>query len=472
MIIAHHILLLAVILMWGTASAQTPTILSYQGYLETGGAPVDGSAAIVIRLYPQQSGGNAAWSQSFPAVTVNKGVYTLTLDVSTLPFDKPYWVETEVNGAVSSARTALTSVPYSLGPWSIGSGVQAEPKNGNNAVPSAAASAQAIYYSNGNVGIGTSSPACAFDLQSGGGDMFHMTGYEPFLTLYDNNHSNARTAIQSVNGGMNFFSSSYLSGADPFAYASLTNTGRFGIGTANPTAKLEVASGSGDIFRLIGYEPFMTLYDANSGYSRGAIQQVNGGLNFFTDSYLAGVNLAAYIRLDNSGNVGLGTATPTAKLEVLGHTKTQVLEITGGGDFSENFDISQNSSGSIDPLPGMIVSIDPDHPGELTVSSEPYDARVAGIISGAGGISPGMVMGQKGSIVNGKYPVALTGRVYCWADASTNPIVPGDLLTTSPVAGHAMKAADRSKSGGAVIGKAMTGLQQGTGLVLVLVNIQ
>jgi hypothetical protein len=49
---------------------------------------------------------------------------------------------------------------------------------------------------------------------------------------------------------------------------------------------------------------------------------------------------------------------------------------------------------------------------------------------------------------------------------------PGDLLTTSEPPGHALKASDRERSHGALIGKAMTGLSAGRGLVLVLVNLQ
>ncbi|MFH1277283.1 MAG: hypothetical protein ABIK65_02750 [Candidatus Eisenbacteria bacterium] len=160
----------------------------------------------------------------------------------------------------------------------------------------------------------------------------------------------------------------------------------------------------------------------------------------------------------------------TGDVEVHGRTTTDVLEITGGSDLSEQFDI--RGGGSIDPRPGMVVSVDPERPGDLVVSREAYDRKVAGVISGAGGIEPGMLMGQRGSEADGANPVALTGRVYCEADASNGPIKPGDLLTTSDTPGHAMKAVDRDRSHGAVIGKAMSGLGSGRGLVLVLVNLQ
>ena len=83
-----------------------------------------------------------------------------------------------------------------------------------------------------------------------------------------------------------------------------------------------------------------------------------------------------------------------------------------------------------------------------------------------------MYMGQKGSIADGKYPVALTGRVYCKADAAYDPIQPGDLLTTSDTVGHVMKVSDYDRAHGAIIGKAMSSLGKDKGLVLVLVSLQ
>lgn len=75
-------------------------------------------------------------------------------------------------------------------------------------------------------------------------------------------------------------------------------------------------------------------------------------------------------------------------------------------------------------------------------------------------------------MLEGGQNVALSGRVYALATAANGPIKPGDLLTTSEVPGHAMKATDFVRWQGAVIGKAMSSLENGEGLVLVLVNLQ
>lgn len=173
-------------------------------------------------------------------------------------------------------------------------------------------------------------------------------------------------------------------------------------------------------------------------------------------------------------HLGIGTTNPTSPLHIVGdavidgQNTVDVLEILGGADLAEDFNITSKSS-----APGMVVSIDVASPGELMVSTTAYDRTVAGIISGAGGLNPGMRMGQQGTIASGGYPVALTGRVYCKADATLSAIQPGDLLTTSATPGHAMKALDHQQAQGAIIGKAMTPLAAGEkGLVLVLVSLQ
>ena len=115
--------------------------------------------------------------------------------------------------------------------------------------------------------------------------------------------------------------------------------------------------------------------------------------------------------------------------------------------------------------------IDGKNPGQLKVSDQPYDRRVAGVISGANGINPGIQMRQEGRLDGGNN-VALSGRVYVQADTSNGAIQPGALLTTSTTPGRAMKVSDHLRAQGAILGKAMTGLSEGNGMVLLLVTLQ
>jgi hypothetical protein len=57
-------------------------------------------------------------------------------------------------------------------------------------------------------------------------------------------------------------------------------------------------------------------------------------------------------------------------------------------------------------------------------------------------------------------------------DASFGAIHAGDLLTSSPHAGYAMKVTDRSQAFGATIGKALGDLDSGTGTIPVMVTLK
>jgi hypothetical protein len=155
-------------------------------------------------------------------------------------------------------------------------------------------------------------------------------------------------------------------------------------------------------------------------------------------------------------------------IEEGGKVQLSVLEITGGSDLAEPFDVV----GQENVQPGMVMAIDGEHPGQLRIADQAYDPAVAGCVSGANGVRPGLTMAQAGTAADGTMPVALSGRVYCWADASSGSIVPGDLLTTSATPGHVMAVDDYQRARGAVVGKAMSGLPEGRGLVLVLVTLQ
>ena len=320
-----------------------------------------------------------------------------------------------------------------------------------------------VLTNSGSIGIGTANPVGNLEI----------AGYSPFITLRETQQGRNEPAYIQNSGGSFVFKPTG-SGYNTAAMVMQANTLNVGIGSTDPKAKLEVASGSGDILRLIGYEPFITLFDSNHGYTPTYIQNAGGSLVFKPSGF--GSCCAAMVMQANTGNVGIGTSAPQAKLDVVGQTRTQSLQITGGADFAENFDVNVETTGDEELAAkveaGMVVSIDPTSPGNLRLSAQAYDRRVAGIISGAGGVKPGMMMSQEGTLADGKHPVALTGRVYCWVDASQGAVEPGDLLTTSSTPGHAMKATDSAKAQGAILGKAMTGLKEGRGLALVLVTLQ
>jgi hypothetical protein len=117
--------------------------------------------------------------------------------------------------------------------------------------------------------------------------------------------------------------------------------------------------------------------------------------------------------------------------------------------------------------PGTVLVIGEN--GSLRACEQEYDKRVAGVVSGAGGTRPAIVLDQGAAEVG--VPLALNGKVHCKADADSAPIEVGDLLTTSSASGHAMKAVDATRCLGSILGKALAPLPEGQGLIPALVSL-
>jgi hypothetical protein len=201
-------------------------------------------------------------------------------------------------------------------------------------------------------------------------------------------------------------------------------------------------------------------YNIALGYNAGS--ELQGGSNNIYIGNVGG-NESGVIRIGTPG-----TQTQTFIAGTIQNPSCTTLTITGGSDLAEPFPIS-NAGSQVSE--GAVVVIDEQNPGHLKLTDRPYDTRVAGVVSGANGINPGIQMQQQGLLEGGRN-VALTGRVYVQADTSNGPIKPGDLLTTSSMPGRAMKVTNHTKAQGAILGKAMTGLKTGQGMVLVLVTLQ
>lgn len=135
-----------------------------------------------------------------------------------------------------------------------------------------------------------------------------------------------------------------------------------------------------------------------------------------------------------------------------------------GADLAEQFELV----GEVDAGPGDVVVLAGQD--EVRVSDRPYDSRVAGVVSGAGGYRPALVLDDRPG--PGRRPLALTGKVWCRVEADVEPVRVGDLLTTSAVPGYAMRAVDPRRAFGAVVGKSLGDLPTGRALVPILVTLQ
>jgi hypothetical protein len=305
----------------------------------------------------------------------------------------------------------------------------------------------------GNVGIGTPSPSTRLEVD--GVISVCRTGYAPTIQINDKRPSGAAWNLYSGYSTLGDFTINE-SGAGNTPRLCIEAGGNVGIGMTNPEEKLHVSGitrfdlGAGRInMSTPGGWPGMIAYSPNE-HRRDIVYDDSG----------------VYINASSTSSPPL--SENKARFNEDGTVSVKTLEIRGGSDIAEPFNVKKTD----EPKAGMVLSIDSETPGKLKISEKAYDRCVAGIISGAGGINPGMLMSQLGTVADGEYPLALTGRVYCCADASNGPIEPGDLLTTSDTPGRAMKVTDYTKAQGAILGKAMSSLTSGRGLVLVLVTLQ
>ena len=312
----------------------------------------------------------------------------------------------------------------------------------------------------GNVGIGTTAPTRPLHLVA-----------DSFWPLFIEGNTSA--GIQIKNTGAASSWAIYHDADDSLTFRDSTtgatrmvidgSQGFVGIGTTTPTRRLHLVADSFLPLLIDGDNPGIRI-DRTGANSSWSIYHDSDDSLAFRDSTTGATRMV----IDGSqGFVGIGTETPTSRLDVAGEAAVDVLIVRGGADLVEGFDTTEDATVE----PGTVMVIDPENPGALMTASEAYDSRVAGVVSGAGGVAAGLHLGQDG-VMDGDTKVAMTGRVYVKCSAENGPVRPGDLLTTASLAGHAMKATDASRSFGAVLGKAMSSLEEGTGLVLLLVNLQ
>ena len=109
-----------------------------------------------------------------------------------------------------------------------------------------------------------------------------------------------------------------------------TATGNVGIGTAVPGAKLQVGDGSGNVFSLVRGTSSQ-LYIGTSGNTRfgftagqtGLVMEASSDVpltvgTFSGQPLVLGTNNTEWVRLTSTGNVGIGTTTPSGVMHVVG----------------------------------------------------------------------------------------------------------------------------------------------------------
>ncbi|MEZ4864884.1 MAG: hypothetical protein R3C14_26460 [Caldilineaceae bacterium] len=349
--------------------------------------------------------------------------------------------------------------------------------------------------SSDKVGVGTTTPSAplhVFEARGAGGHTLKLDAAShtnPNVNFLINGEAVANIRVHEAGGNELQLQTYSRPGGSVTTAISMTPEGNVGVGTTKPAFQLSLGSSLGRT-KLALYET-----DAGNSYGLGITAgtfrlHLNGHQARFAFLNSDEDNADEVLTVRGNGRVGIGKIHPRETLEVNGNILATGDVRLEGADCAEEFDVAAVST----LTPGTVMVIGDEE--RLQQSTAAYDKRVAGVLSGAGAYRPGIVLdrqtttqdpsgqdpsgqdpsgqdpsGQDPSI-QPRMPLALSGKVYCKVDAHFGPIAVGDLLTTSPTPGHAMKAADAMQAFGAVIGKALRPLPEGQGLIPILIALQ
>lgn len=185
----------------------------------------------------------------------------------------------------------------------------------------------------------------------------------------------------------------------------------------------------------------------------------------------AGVGMSAVAGIHTAGGNGVyGRSSGNAGCFDGNVQVNGTITVTGdvylsGADCAEQFDFA----GSQPPAPGTLLVMGDN--GALVESHASYDKKVVGVVAGAGTYRPGIVM-DKNVTDAPRVVISLMGKTYCKVDAEYGPVEVGDLLTSSPTPGYAMKASDVTLAFGSVVGKALRSQESGRGIIPILIALQ
>ncbi len=431
--------------------AQVPRKISYQGVLtNSSGSPAqDGNYTLQFRLYDVSSGGSALYTETHNPVSVQRGSFKVLLGSVTpitLPFDIPYYLEMtvtagpDVSSPVTFDRSPFSSMPYALRsdtaqyakaggtltlPFidttvntnSLAFGIQnnglgtvatfySNNQDGNlpaliGKTRGSGPGVQGIADGNGSAGefqilneannnaalyaatSGTGNAVFGNNSGTGSGGYFSIDnssnthaavkGYQPYngpgvegisggnspgVKGTSNSYygvagfSTNGTGVYGDNGNSNTIGhAGFFSGRTRVTQDLLVDR-NLGVGTATPGAKMEINYNStmtdpqallyendNDFARLSFKNNQTTEYWSIAGYLSAT--SANSRLNFYSSQTGNDV-----LSLAGNGNIGIGTSSPTARLEVVDNANDANLRVTSSATYGAQFELKPTEAAS------------------------------------------------------------------------------------------------------------------------------
>ncbi|TVQ34330.1 MAG: hypothetical protein EA370_10800, partial [Wenzhouxiangella sp.] len=328
--------------------------ISYQGKLHQNGEPFSGTLPMIFRLWNEEIGGGQTGSDISMSVAVSEGLFQVDLLFGSVFASEALWLEIEVNGQILEPRQRIRAAPLAVNALSA----QSAPLTSRWSF-----TGQAIHYSSGNVGIGTSTPAAELQVRGSAAFGAGNISIDDKQNFVGGGLDAVATANQSFTGGG---IRARATGNQSFVGGGVRNdamgSGSFvGGGRDNVAEGARSFVGGGQNNEALGSQSFIAggrencaggLRSWAGGWRakvRPGSEPVSGAGSCFGLTYPGGDGDAGtFIWADNtdadfvstgpgqflvraSGGVGLGTNNPAAMLHVVTPATSNPLRLDVGG---------------------------------------------------------------------------------------------------------------------------------------------